>query len=65
MGGIKFINHITPYYINKESLFLEETEVHATVGNMAEETWMLTEIIILAMLKDKHTAGLQQVAAEH
>ena len=65
MGGIKFINRITPYYINKESLFLKETEVHTAIGNMAEETWMLTEIIILAMLKDKHTALIQQIAVKH
>ena len=65
MGGIKFINRITPYYINKESLFLKETEVHATVGNMSEETGMLTEIIVLAMLKDKHTALIQQIAVQH
>ena len=50
------------------SLFLvlaEETEVYTAVCDVPEEVWMLAEIIILAMFKDKHTSLFQQITVKH
>ena len=49
----------------KGSLFLKETEVHTAIGYMAEKAWMLTEIVVLTMLKDEHAAGFEQTALKY
>lgn len=43
---------------------LEEGEVDAAVGAVLDEAGMLGEVVLLAVLEDKETVGLEEVAAE-
>ena len=54
---------VYPIYIRL--FLLKETEIHTAIGYMTEEAWMLAEIIILAMFKNKHTAWLEQTTIKH
>ena len=40
-------------------LLSEKREVHATVGALLHEVWMVLELVLLAMLEDKDAVVFQ------
>ena len=52
------------FYINRQIL-LKEGEVDATVMAVLNETWMLGEVVVLAMLENQETAFAQKITFEY